>query len=144
MIVLLGLSYYQVGRSREFIKAGTEFENKYEESEQYYRKIFDVLQDAVIVYDFSAGEVIDINESCSHMFGYSKIEIKESRLFGDEEKPFFQFIKQAMGEGRLAFEIPIQKRSKSRFWGEVTLRISKLNSRKCIIVVVRDISVRKA
>ena len=143
LLLLIGLLYYLLGKSFKMAMDGSKYESKYYESEQYYRKIFDTLNDSIMVYDFHDGEVIDVNQTGNQMFGYSKAELKTLKIFGEDNLAAFDYIKSSLNEGKLIFEIFVFKKNGIKIFSEINLRISKLGGKKCIIVVIKDISNRE-
>lgn len=121
------------------------------ESEAYFRAIFQSINDGVFVDDADTMEIIDVNDTVTRMYGYSRDEVIRRRIAGmsSGSPPYDQAgavtrLEKARREGPQVFEWLAKHRSGRTFWVEVNARYAEIAGRKRFIVTVRDITDRKA
>ncbi len=119
-------------------------------SEQSYREIFNAANDAIFVHDAVTGAILDVNETMSAMFGYSREEAM--RLGADDSSegspPYslaeaVDLLRRAVNEGPQVFEWRSRRKGGELFWTEVALRSTCIGGHGRVLAVVRDISERK-
>lgn len=112
--------------------------------------LFDLINDAIIVYDSATGKILDVNQIMCKMYGYYREEALQLRLndFCLEEKPFT--IKEALNWIRKAtqgetplFEWRNKSKSGEPFWVEVNLKRADIDGKNLILAVIRNITERK-
>jgi PAS domain S-box-containing protein len=120
------------------------------ESEVNYRSIFDAANDAIFVHDIETGDILDANQKMREMYGYTVDEVRRLKI-GDlsvNDPPYTQedalrHIKRATeGEPQL-FQWLAKDKAGRLFWVEVNLKRALINSKDCLLAVVRDINERK-
>jgi PAS domain S-box-containing protein len=119
------------------------------ESEERARTIFDSVNDAIVVHEMMSGKILDANRTACEMYGYSreellrlpieKLSLIDSPLNEDEKSVFIK----RMEEGPLIFEWQARNKSGRAFWVEVSMRLAAIGGRQLVLVVVRDIGIRK-
>lgn len=119
------------------------------ESEERFRTIFNVVNDAIFVHNLDTGAILDVNSRMCEMYGYSREEARqldvEALSLG--ESPYSQqealiWIKKAKGEPQI-FEWRAKRKSGDLFWAEVNMRCVEIAGQNRLLVVVRDITKRK-
>ncbi len=121
-------------------------EKRLQESEEKYRQLFETLSDAIIIFDGETRKIIDINDTCLNMYGYSKDEFLKLRLHDITAEPekSEKAIKHAMlGETQ---KIPLRYHKRNdgtRFPVEINSGTFSLEDRIVVCGVIRDISKRK-
>ncbi len=119
-------------------------------SDKSYREIFNATGDAIFIHDAANGCIIDVNQPMLDLYGYkyeeivgadfTKVSTDDSEFSYDRA---MKKIRQAAAGERLVFEWLAQKSNGERFWVEVILSDSRIDSKGRVIAVVRDISLRK-
>ncbi|NLU39462.1 MAG: PAS domain S-box protein [Bacteroidales bacterium] len=118
-----------------------EAESSLRESEEKYRQIFSIGSDALFMFDFLSGRIIDVNPTGSSLFGYSKFSLQKmlfTQLSVTPEKLKEEIIK----EKTLLYDFSFIKNDLSVFPVEVSLSYFNWSGRKVSIASVRDISER--
>jgi PAS domain S-box-containing protein len=119
---------------------------KLQESELKYRGVFDGVNDAIIVETLS-GDVVDVNERACEMFGWRREEFLQKNIQDMVPPESHKLIPDGESHEVLAEEtletINIRANGE-RFPVAVRGRIQELGGEKRLLVVVRDITRRKA
>ena len=123
-----------------------EMERCLQESEEKYRQLFETISDAIIIFDGETRKIIDINDSCLRMYGYSKDEFLKLRLndITAEPEKSENAIKQAI-LGKIQ-KIPLRYHKRNDgaiFPVEIYSGTFSLEDRIVVCGVIRDISIRK-
>jgi len=120
------------------------------ESEQWFRTIFDSMNDAISIHDMDSGEILDVNSIMCAMFGYTREEALRLKIkdLSSGEPPYTQrdaltWIKKAVAEGPQLFEWKAKDKGRRLFWIEVNMRQATIRGQNRLLVVARDISERK-
>lgn len=121
-----------------------------QESEQRFRNIFNSVNDAILVLDEVSGNILDVNETMSIMYGFTRQEALGLSL-GDLSSNFppytqtdaLNWLKKTVAEGPQLFEWMAKDRLDRLFWVEVNMRLTNISGHKRVLVVVRDITERK-
>lgn len=130
------------------IKAHGETEKTLKITRLNYRELFNATSEAIIIYDYESGKVLDVNEAMLDMYGVSYKEalndkMEDSSLFHSTSKEAFNLIRKAEEEGVELFEWLIENSAGELFWTEVSLRKMILGGDSRLLVVVRNIDKRK-
>ncbi|MFB3895173.1 MAG: PAS domain S-box protein, partial [bacterium] len=120
------------------------------QSERNYREVFNATSEAILIRDFYTGKIIEVNETALQMYGYSATEFNNLTIndISLGKSPYSQYeaagwIKKAVEEKPQIFEWVGKRKTGELFWAEITLQSSLFGGKKCILSVIRDISVRK-
>jgi two-component system, cell cycle sensor histidine kinase and response regulator CckA len=119
-------------------------------SEKRFRAIFDSVNEAIILHDVETGGIVDVNRTTVEMFGFSQGELRDGGVgiisvgapYGADEA-VAKLRAAAAGEPQ-RFEWHCRRRDGGLFWGEVDVRRATLGDVNRLVVLVRDISRRKA
>ncbi|MFA5863741.1 MAG: PAS domain S-box protein [Phycisphaerae bacterium] len=120
-------------------------------SEANYRAIFDAFNDVIIVHDLQTGQIVDVNQRVSEMYGYQANELRGvslDQLIPQGNPPYTihcameKIQKAAQGEPQL-FEWKAIQKSRRQFWVEVSLKCAVIGGKARVLAVVRDIDQRK-
>jgi diguanylate cyclase (GGDEF)-like protein/PAS domain S-box-containing protein len=121
------------------------------DGESRFRAIFDAVNEAIFVHDPGTGAFVDVNARACELFGYSREEILAGRvgMLSSGVPPYTQAdaharLAAAAGGESGPFEWHCKARDGRLFWGEVSLRQTKLDGRNVMLGALRDISRRKA
>lgn len=126
-------------------------EKRLRESEVNYRSIFEAANDGIAIHDIKTGEIIEVNQKHSEMFGYTAEELRsrgniDSISLGESpyaEKDALDWIrKAALGKPQL-FEWKAKNRLGHVFWSEVNLKRVVIGGKERMLALVRDITERK-
>ena len=119
-------------------------------SEKNYRTIFDNANDAIFVQDCRTGAILDVNQKMTEIYGVSRKEACRLRVedLSADNKP--DTMAEAQRHMLLAtegtpqlFEWLAKNRGGQHFWVEVNLKCTNIGGKKCLLAVVRDITIRK-
>ena len=121
------------------------------ESEEYQKAVFQSINDGVFVDDADTMEIIDLNDTVTRMYGYTREEVVQRRIAGMSscEPPYdmehaVKHLEKARLEGPQVFEWQARNKAGETFWVEVNARFAEIAGKPRFIVTVRDISERKA
>ncbi len=119
-------------------------------SDERSRAIFDAVNEAILVLDIDTGEIIDVNQKMSEMYGYSREEALRLRIstLSSGEIPYTQkyykkYMKEAIQSGSQLFEWRAKHKEGFLFWIEVNMRQAVVAGKNRILVAVREINERK-
>ncbi len=125
-------------------------QSKIKESEERFRLLFKHAADCILIFDPNQGKypiVVDANESALKAFGYKKNEligISADKITGNEFlKKAPARIKKLRQNRVLIFEANRIRKDGSTFPVEISTRIIKMNNKKLIYSIERDITERK-
>lgn len=121
------------------------------ESEANYRTIFDAANDAIFVFDPKNAEILDVNKKVCEMYGYSFEEVlqlgSEDLIAGDStyaSQDMLKMIRKTESGKSHTFELMAKDKEGRTFWVEVNMKGAIIGGKNRVLVVVRDISGRKA
>lgn len=120
------------------------------ESEQNYRSIFELANDAIFVRDIKSYRIIDVNDKACQMLGYSKDELiglDLTNLIPDTGDYSYAKIKvlydmASRGVPQL-FEWKAKDKMEREFWVEISIKRAIIGRQYRLISITRDISDRK-
>ncbi|TKJ36206.1 MAG: hypothetical protein CEE38_12335 [Planctomycetes bacterium B3_Pla] len=125
-------------------------EEALQKSEANYRAIFNSANDAILVHDVETLRILSVNRKACQMFGYTQQEFEKITvpdLTADVPAPTqesaLQRVKEVVAEEPQLFETLSKRKTGSKFWTEINLRLAVIEGRKCLLAIVRDISERK-
>ncbi|MEN8153538.1 MAG: PAS domain S-box protein [Acidobacteriota bacterium] len=134
---------------KELIKLRKENEDL-KKSEESYRNIFNVTDNAIFIYNKETERVIDTNRAASKMYGFSHKELldnKAGRLsLGKKpysEKDAEQWIKKAKKDGPQSFTWLAKHKNGTLFWTSVELKDAVIGGKERLISVIKDIDKEK-
>ncbi len=127
-------------------------ENLIKQSEENYRKLFEFANDPIII--IKDNKFVNCNNKTYEVFGYSREEIigKSLSLFSPESQPDGQdslekavsLIKNTLNGEETYCEWEHQKKDGTLFMTEISLSRTEIKNEHYVLVIIRDISVRKA
>jgi len=140
-----GITFLRTQRQHE------QAEKALQRSEQNYREIFNATNEAIFMHDAVTGQVLDVNDTMLHMFGFdSKAEALSGgvNLTVSNEPPYtmqeaLRRIRLAIEQGPQVFEWLARRKNGTCFWAEVSLQSSQVGGQGRVLAVVRDIAARK-
>jgi PAS domain S-box-containing protein len=114
------------------------------------RAIIEALSDAVLIQDAATGKILDVNPGMCEMFGYTREEARELRLtaLGAMESGLpsdltESLIGKAAAGSPQVFEWQVRDRADRVFWVEAQLKPIRVDGRKGVLAVLRDIDRRR-
>ena len=154
MVVILTLSIFARTLQKRVSQRTQELKqalSSLQKSERRYREIFNTTTEAIFIHAVPDGQLLHVNESMLHMYGYASEEEALSENTDDmnvNEPPYSSLdarekMRKALEEGPQVFEWLAKKKTGELFWAEVSLRSSQIGGESQILSVVRDISERK-
>jgi PAS domain S-box-containing protein len=122
-----------------------------QESEARFRAIFDNIQEGIFIHDIDTGAVLSTNRRVCEMYGLGEQELLAASIadISSGVPPYthadaaFWMMKAAAGEPQ-SFEWQARRADGGLFWAEINMRRAELAGHERLLVVVRDISRRKA
>ena len=122
--------------------------DKFRESEEKLRAIFDNAMDGILVVDAEEKKYFSGNNILCKMLGYSMDEMKGLGVIDihpEKDLPYVieQFEKQLKGELTLARDIPVKRKDGSVFYADINSSPLTLAGKAYLIGMFRDITERK-
>ncbi|MEW6702959.1 MAG: PAS domain S-box protein, partial [Bacteroidota bacterium] len=116
------------------------------QSEQKFKTLFQTAGDAIFLVELD-GRIIEVNNSASEKFGYSREEFlqmttMELNLPGNEDK-VLERVETMKKKGELYFETVYLSKGGEQIPVEVSGKLIDYENRKITLGIVRDISLRK-
>ena len=118
-----------------------------QESEELYRQLFESESDAIFLMDRSDGQILEVNEAASVMYGYSHDELLQMKnrdlLAKSEILKLTQKNTSEIHDNVIAIHVRNhRKKDGSEFTVEITGRYFDWQGRSVYIIAVRDITER--
>jgi PAS domain S-box-containing protein len=113
------------------------------------RAIFDAMGDAILIYEVSTGEILEVNRGMCEMLGFTPEEARQLKVTalcggsGSQLEPCLSLLAKAAAGNPQIFECQARDRAGRIFWVEVHLKPIRLGGRDCVLAVLRDIDRRK-
>ncbi|WP_457575049.1 PAS domain S-box protein [Desulfolithobacter sp.] len=121
-----------------------------QEKEEKYREIFNAPGDAIIIYDYQTGRLLEVNQAMLDMYGYSRTEIKSLMASdisqGDppwDETTARKWVARTLEHGPQNFEWLSRRKNGETFWTDINLKLARYGGRMNMIAVIRNIDQRK-
>ncbi|MBN1415599.1 MAG: PAS domain S-box protein [Bacteroidales bacterium] len=120
------------------------------QSEQNYREIFNATNEAILIYDDATKQITDVNHALINLFGYTyeealhfPLEDLSADLSDHNPERILDLIRKTSEDGSALVEWIARKKSKERFWIELSAKIMEVEGEKRLLAVIRDITDRK-
>ncbi len=121
-----------------------------QENEQYFRSIFDSVNDAIFVLDPATGKILDVNKKMCEMYGFSRAEALQAEIedLSSTEPPYTRqdaltWMKKAAEREPKLIQWRAKDKSGRLFWVEVNMRRAAIEGQNRLIIAAREISERK-
>ena len=120
------------------------------QSELNYREIFNVTNEAIVIYDNSTGQIMDVNQALLDLFGYTYTEAlrftindlkADAYTFNQEHN--LDLILNSSRKGPLLVEWCTKRKNNEKFWIELSIKSTEIGGEKKILAVIREITDRK-
>ena len=128
-----------------------EYQKKLKENERKIREIFDNTNDAIIMWNYAnnrLGRCIEVNNTALHMLGYTKPEmfkISPNKILPKEFQPGFKrYVNDLSTKNKIFYETIHLTKSGKSIPVEISSRIFRINDKKVILSITRDVSERIA
>lgn len=117
-------------------------------SEENYKALTDLSPDPVIIFDLAGGVVL-VNEAGLAMFNLADREqagkLTAEDLFDDGMKAFGQLTWTLEKEGSAkSVEMGLLRRGGEKLTGEVSARFAHMGTERCVQLIIRDVTEKKA
>ena len=119
-------------------------------SNKSYTSIFEAANDGMAIHDLKTGQVIDVNQKHSELFGYTAEELRAGGidLISPGVPPYtgegaLRYVKKAAGGVPQFFEWKSKNKAGHLFWVEVSLKRAKIDGEDQILAISRDVTERK-
>ena len=139
----LSTSAYQNVQQARFITESKRAEMALRESEDHYRRIFDLESDAIVVIDVETISHLDVNKAAEEMYGYTRqelLQLKSTDLSAEPEQTKSR-VQQDDGYVHIPHRLH-RKKDGAIFPVDITGRFFTLKGRRTLIVAMRDITDR--
>lgn len=120
-------------------------------SEEKYKNIFNVTDNAIIIYDKDYRSILEVNNAAVKMFGYSKSEFHKFKAgelgVGNgkySKKIAKEWIEKSKIEGPQSFEWLAKTKTGREFWTRVNLKHSIIGENERLIALIYDIDKQKS
>ena len=124
-------------------------QNELKKSKKYLNTIYNAVNDAIFIHDIY-GNIMDVNETATTMFGYTNTELVSMNVYDivtknsdGTEFDFEILVKRARNNETLILEYVVKNKSNKEFWIEVNIHLAKIHEEEIIVVTARDITERK-
>ena len=114
-------------------------------SQEQYEGIFEGVQDAILCEDMQ-GRILAVNQRACNMFGYGRDELLQMNAADLVPDGYLSAISLLEQEGALSegsFETVRRSANSDLLPVEMTIRVQPIAGKQVVLVVMRDISVRK-
>ncbi|NMB79681.1 MAG: PAS domain S-box protein [Methanomicrobiales archaeon] len=118
-------------------------------AKEYFAAIFDSVNDAIFVHDATTGRIVNVNQTCTRMYGYLREEFLSMDVgdFSAGIPPYTQedaigWISRCTNGGPQLFRWLSRRKDGTLFMTEVNMRSARIGSQELVIVTERDISSR--
>jgi PAS domain S-box-containing protein len=125
-------------------------ENPSLERDEWFRRVFESINDAVLIYDPVSGSILEVNQRACEMYGCEAEELKHLGVAAMSANipPYtlenaLAWMRRAGEEGPQLFEWQARTMTGRVFWVEVNMRKVVIANDDLVVVTVRDISRRK-
>jgi len=115
-------------------------------SEEKFARAFGSSPDAVVITRLHDGLVIDSNEGCTRIYGYSKSELASIRAAETVWKPGHRerFVALLQKQGFVReFEAVHRRKNGEFFPAQISSEAIEIDGERCLVSVVRDLTERK-
>jgi len=130
------------GKLKVEIEERKQTQNALRESEEKYRKLFDMESDALALFDFETHELLDVNNALVQLYGYSKEEILCMKITDLSAEPDNTLNSIQKGETYIRNRYH-KKKNGTIFPVEITANLFKHKGKKVHMAAIRDITDRK-
>lgn len=130
---------YGIGKD---ITERKEAEEKIKDSEKRYRQLFDMESDAIFLIDIETGRFLQVNESASHLFGYTRDELLTKRHIDLSAEPE-ETLRTVANAPRTIPLRYLRKKDGTVFPAEISCNQILYDERQVLLCAVRDITERK-
>jgi len=132
---------------RQQIESQGQVKTEPTENDQPFRKIFNASNDAILVIDPTADQILEANPQAEKLLGYSRDEllnsVSVSRIHPEEMPQFMAFTREIIAAGQgWTNELSCLTKSGEKRPSEISATVVNFQNRPCIIALVRDISER--
>jgi len=132
---------------RNQLEAKQQSDTKSNTNDQQFRKIFNASNDAILVIDPRADQILEANPQAEQLLGYSRKELLNSvsisSIHPEEMPQLMAFTREIMAVGKgWTNELTCLTKSGEKRPSEISATVVNFQNRPCIIALVRDISER--
>ncbi|MDZ4404526.1 PAS domain-containing protein [Prosthecobacter sp.] len=118
--------------------------------DEWFRSVFECLNDAVFIHDIVTGTILEVNQRACELYGSVPEELRALSVaaLSANTPPYTQdealyWMRKSIEEGPQLFEWQARALSGRVFWVEVNMRKADILGKERLVVTVRDISKRK-
>jgi PAS domain S-box-containing protein len=120
-------------------------------SEQSYREIFNSTSEAIIIFHWENGAILDVNDAMLRMYGFCRKEEILGKQAGDlcsgippySSQEADELVRKVPFDGSQTFEWHARRSDGQTFWVEISLRGTVIGGERRALAVIRDITDRR-
>lgn len=132
---------------RNQLKSNNNIQSQSTNNDQQFRKIFNASNDAILVIDPRADQILEANPQAEKLLGYSREELLNSvsisSIHPEEMPQLMAFTREIIAVGKgWTNELTCLTKSGEKRPSEISATVVNFENRPCIIALVRDISER--
>jgi PAS domain S-box-containing protein len=132
---------------RNQLESNNNIQSKSTNNDQQFRKIFNASNDAILVIDPRADQILEANPQAEKLLGYSREELLNSvsisSIHPEEMPQLMAFTREIIAVGKgWTNELTCLTKSGEKRPSEISATVVNFENRPCIIALVRDISER--
>ena len=129
-------------RYRNFAKQRNKLAQETKNLAKRYHILFEKSNNAVMLFHFDSGNILEVNEKVCELFDYTSEELKNKSLM-DYFDDYEQMKKNVKELTAMPFEMELTRHNRSTFYAQIILNILEEENNTFIYVIIYDISVRK-
>jgi PAS domain S-box-containing protein len=140
----------KIGEFQEAARTLEQSNHELHLSENRFRTIFDITNDAIFIHELPSGAIVDVNQTMCEMYGYTREEVFRLDVndLSSGVPPYTgaeagEWVQRAAKGKPLLFEWRARHKSGRLFWVEVHMKRAVIGDEDRVIVTVRDITQRK-
>ena len=132
---------------RNQLESNNNIQSQSTNNDQQFRKIFNASNDAILVIDPRADQILEANPQAEKLLGYSREELLNSvsisSIHPEEMPQLMAFTREIIAVGKgWTNELTCLTKSGEKRPSEISATVVNFENRPCIIALVRDISER--
>ncbi len=146
LILLLSIMFWVLFiyhfRYRHFAKQRNKLIQETKDLANRYHILFEKSNNAVMLFHFDSGNILEVNEKVCELFNYTTEELKARSLM-DYFDNYEQMKKNAKELIAAPFEMELKRHDESTFYAQIIMNVLEEEDNTFVYAIIYDISVRK-
>ncbi|MFO7868467.1 MAG: PAS domain S-box protein [Bacteroidales bacterium] len=135
-----GLPKKMIGFNQD-ISSRKKVESDLRDSENKFRRIFEIENDSLFLVDGKTHEILEVNNAAEHLYGYSRKELLKRNFYSLSTNPQHLYSLVSQKESRIDEEYALQKNG-TICPIEISLAYFNWKNKRIILAAIRDVSER--